>query len=281
MSRKAIGLLPCIALALAGCWGEGGYASPAPSWSQDASGAETSVDASSGTTPPEAATDSAPQIKRTVLQRDPFGNYREGDNLLIDGDFEWTGGLMSSQTPWWVSPMLISWSAPDLLVGARCHSGMKCAVLSPSQSVAGAGVGTREPGLQLSAWIHPALPDCSLVSVSVGLCAGIMSAVHPIDSVSSTPDADGWCHFDGVVPAGSSRACVFVSNESDADDARVIVDDFVLRPASHAGSGLRRLPSPRHLAAVEQLRKGARELFQPRPPAWTSPPPVELRSKVR
>ena len=118
-----------------------------------------------------------------------------------------------------------------------------------------------------------------MAEVSLGACL-VFSATIPVDPVSPTPDADGWCHFEGVVAATEARPCVYVSNET-TDKGPIIVDDVVLLPSTDSGSNQRRLPSANHRAAVEQLRAGARELFQPHPPAWASPPPVELRRKVR
>jgi len=261
------------------CGGEGGASTPAPVFGAVDAGSDASLDAPAESSVPDAAPDSPMQKKRTVSQRDPFGNYRVVDNLMIDGDFEWTDGTFSSQTPWWRAPMLTAWSAPTILVGARCRSGIKCIEIGENHSAGGAAVGTRLAGLKLSAWVHPSQPDCSLAEVSVASCLAY-STIVAVDAVSSKPDSDGWCHFEGVVPATDSRPCVYVSNEA-GDKGAIVVDDVVLLGSPDAGSRERRLPSARHRAAVEQLRQGARELFQPHPPAWASPPPLELRRKVR
>ena len=280
MRRLPIALIATAACFAAACGGEGGGASTlAPLFSSGDAGTDASLDAPAETSVADSAPESSVHKKRTVSQRDPFGNYGAFDNLMIDGDFEWTGGSFSSQTPWWKSPMVAVWAAPNMVVGARCRSGIKCIEVGENNSAAGAAVGTHSAGLSLSAWVHPSQPDCSMAEVSVGSCL-VFSATVPVDLVSPTPDAEGWCHFNGVVPATDSRPCVYVSNEA-SDKGSIVVDDVVLLPTTDSGSGQRRLPSARHRAAVEQLRAGARELFQPHPPAWASPPPVEFRRKVR
>ncbi|MCS6899329.1 MAG: hypothetical protein RMJ98_06560, partial [Myxococcales bacterium] len=81
---------------------------------------------------------------RTVSQRNIFGNVAASDNLLWDGDFEWSGAFLSQYA--WSSGK--SWKpseAPEIKVLAACRSGMKCARVEKGGSMGGIGVSPRTP----------------------------------------------------------------------------------------------------------------------------------------
>jgi hypothetical protein len=76
---------------------------------------------------------------RTVHQRNPFGNVAASDNLLWDGDFEWSGAFLA-QYAWSSGKSWKTSGGPEIEVLAACHSGMKCARVKKGGSIGGIGV---------------------------------------------------------------------------------------------------------------------------------------------
>ncbi|MBI5535496.1 MAG: hypothetical protein HY898_22390 [Deltaproteobacteria bacterium] len=262
---------------VASCGGEGGAATPAPTFQVvvDAS-ADVSAEASDAAAEqPEASPDAPVVPKRKVMTRNPFGNVARSANLMLDGDFEWLGGY-TSQYPWLqISPLIVSFEAPAIVTGAKCRSGLRCASLGVGESIAGIGVITHDPSVDVSVWMHLPTTDCELVGVSLGACFQ-QSPVQLVTAASPTADADGWCHYQSSVTPPQSTPCVFVSN--DATEDVVLVDDVVLEGAASSGANARSLrsPGPRHLAAVERLRAAARDFATPKPPRRPGADPTEF-----
>jgi hypothetical protein len=284
-------------LLAAGCGGEGGLsnAAPRPSSASDAAAdtapdvsadvatppkdapVETGVDAGADTTAPPA--DAGP-VKRTVVTRDPYGNYAKTDNLLLDGDLEWSGSF-TSQYPWLqISGLVSSWRAPSTVAGARCRSGVKCASLAANTSAMGFGVRPPSGDLAVSLWVKPVGTDCTKTSVSVGACFALYGLSSAVPYESGSAGADGWCHAAGVVAAPDAAPCLFVSNDGDEDG--VLFDDAVMEaapsPAPGASGATKAFvaPSARHGAVVAKLREAARDFASPKPPAWLAPPKLRV-----
>lgn len=269
MSRAiAVSVLAASLLATS-CGGEGGAAVPAPLAQQPAdASADVSADsADAGSShDADAAPEAALVVRRTVVRRNPFGNVEHTDNLLLDGDFEWLGGY-TSQYPWLrTGGFVVSFEPPSVEVGYSCHSGLKCASLDFDESVAGIGVRSSQPYLTVSLWARPPVPDCTLVSASVGSCF-LYGDVQLVLESSPTPDADGWCHNEATVEAPQSTPCVFVSH---GFEEPMLLDDVVMEASSEPGPRTRSLavPSARHLASVGKLRVSLREFMKPKPPEW-------------
>jgi hypothetical protein len=257
-------------LTLAACGGEGGAGVPAPLAS---TGADASTDVSADVIPDAADEPEADVVvtpKRTVVTRNPFGNVAKTGNLLLDGDFEWVGGY-TSQYPWiMITPGVMSFEAPETVVGFQCRSGMRCASLGVSGSMGGIGLRTQAPYLKVSAWTRPPDPDCTDATFSLGAC--FHSSNQPlIEATSPTVDPDGWCHYESIVEAPAFTPCLFVSNDLYED--AMLLDDVVIEPSDTAEGGQRsaRKPGAKHLVAVERVREGMRAFMKPKPPAWAEP----------
>ena len=52
-----------------------------------------------------------PAVKRTVIERNPFGNVEASQNLLWDGDFEWSSPF-TDQYGWYEPPATPERSRP-------------------------------------------------------------------------------------------------------------------------------------------------------------------------
>lgn len=264
MNRKLFVVLSA-SVAMAACGSEGGGANPAPRPSTPEGG--VSEDASS--TLPDAMPDSPPDApvvpRRTVIQRDPFGNYAETGNLLYDGDFEWSMGMIS-QYPWFAWPSA-GFTPPPIVRGPACRSGMSCARVEPGAGVAGIGMNPAEgkQAVSVSLWVRPMQGDqCPNVAVSLEGC-------FQATETQSLPDAneplgpDGWCRRSGVLAVPEDTPCVFVSVQGSSFNS-VIVDDVVMKAAPAGAKLVRSTTVPSwHRRAVSGLRENATKLRRPPP----------------
>jgi hypothetical protein len=222
----------------------------------------------------DGAQEAAVKPKRTVISRNPFGNYARASNLLLDGDFEWLGGY-SSQYPWIsVTAISLSFEPPTAVVGIQCRSGLKCASVDFGTGVGGIGLRTQDPNLKVSAWMRPPASDCAATTVSVGACFH-SSGVEVVPALSPNTDAEGWCHFESTVAAPDGTPCLFVSN--DLNEGAVLLDDMALEGVAAGGSNTKALvlAPARHLALVDSLRAAASEFMKPKPPGWNRPAPFD------
>ena len=252
-------------LAAPGCGGEGDPGSPVP-----VLGPEEEKDA--GVPLPDASADAAPTpIKRTITQRNPFGNVTEADNLLWDGDFEWSSPL-ASQYGWLAgSAQSLSYDFGGVLVGASCRSGIKCAALAKNRVLVGIGVSSKGHKLSASFWSR----------VTVGPCAGVEGELLALFSngdptvslapATETPDESGWCHYEAVAEERTEKTFLFIKN---ATGEEIIVDDAVLKrvPNASAVRLLPKVPTPEAALELEELRASLRALRGPQ-----DPPPNEAR----
>jgi len=161
---------------------------------------------------------------RTILQRDPFGNVAETQNLLWDGDFEWESAF-ADQYGWFQGQ-----SANLTLrhLGPDCRSGLKCAVLGPD--IIGLAVSSADRGLYVSAWIRPSDGSCEgfrLFLLSEGIYSDGID--FPIPAAAAAPDDAGWCHFEATAPQRDDKSYLFISSTVDGE---ALVDDAVVREAT-------------------------------------------------
>ncbi len=180
------------------------------------------------TTPPTAPPDAGPP-KRTVLQRNPFGDVAETDNLLFDGDFEWSSPF-SDEYGWFQGQ---SPTVTDVVIGPDCRSGIKCARLAAHQSMVGIGVASKGTELEVSVWVHFDDPSTPCSSAKVTLIdrfagsGGPLTAGDPdVHLVAGDPDQGGWCRLEGVSPPRANRSFLNVLNTS---AGKMLVDDAVLK----------------------------------------------------
>jgi hypothetical protein len=237
-------------LACSGC-GEGNPGSPVP--------VPGPVVEDAGPPPPDAGPDASDPkpVKRTIEQRNPFGNVTEAENLLWDGDFEWSSPF-ASQYGWLTgSAVSLSYEFGGVLVGAACRSGIKCATLPDNKVLVGVGVASKGRKLDASFW----------AKVTTGSCAGVEAQIvalfsggdpdAPLAPDSEEPDASGWCHYGAVVEERLEKPFLYIKNDTGAD---IVVDDAVLEkaPPTSAIHVLSRAPTPEAAAEIEDLRASLR-----------------------
>jgi hypothetical protein len=161
---------------------------------------------------------------RTVEERNPYGNVAATDNLLWDGDFEWTSPF-SDQYGWLFGPPY-SYSFPAATIGAVCRSGVKCVTLPKGKGIIGIGVGTKASAIAATVFAKPKKGGCAGVEVSLVKIENL-AADAKIGATSQDPDATGWCLYRATVPSYPQRVYLLVRNKTGDD---LVVDDAVVRP---------------------------------------------------
>ncbi len=161
---------------------------------------------------------------RTVEQRSPFGNVAATDNLLWDGDFEWSSPF--SDQYGWLSGPPYSYDFPPATIGAACRSGVKCVTLAKNKSIIGIGVSSRTDALAVTVFARPIKGSCADVDVSLLDIATSTKDVE-IPPTTMTPDATGWCLYSATVPSYSKKVYLLVDNNTGDE---LVVDDAVVRP---------------------------------------------------
>jgi hypothetical protein len=180
--------------------------------------------------PPVAIEDAGgpppPAIVRRVENRDPFGNTRIANNLVVDGDFELTG--RSGQMPW----RAFTQEGPatlDYATGGQCRSGIRCAQVSKGEIVIGFMASPKVGGMTVSLWARPASGKCADLDVhAIDLDSETGAASVTSDA---TPDASGWCHFAGTVSNYAGRSPgLWLEPRAEATGS-IVVDDVVVLPS--------------------------------------------------
>lgn len=190
-----------------------------------------------------------PVVKRTVIERNPFGDVAATQNLLWDGDFEWTSPF-ADEYGWWQLPS--SATVEEVVIGPTCKSGVKCARLKKNGSLLGIGVGAAGKPLFASVAVKfeppegEASPTCDKAELTI-MDFGGPGASDPdadVPPVAAAPDADGWCTLAGTIPGRANKPYFLLGNHSGVP---MIVDDGVLlvseepsmlppQHAAHAGA---------------------------------------------
>jgi hypothetical protein len=213
-------------------------------------------------------------VVRTVETRRPFGNVAASDNLLWDGDFEWSGAFVT-QYPWVQSTS--GWDSsnqPNIALGGKCRSGIKCAVVTKNAGVAGVGMSPPAGDSLVRAWAH--VPDstaCNKVKVYLASCFEGGSVGTAIPPTSPDPDASGWCQYQDTRPSLAVTPCVIVVNKI-TSTTPIYVDDVYLGPAPSTPTpsappaplppGLQPAePAPTEI--IDQLRAALLRLRSPKP----------------
>lgn len=190
-----------------------------------------------------------PLEKRTIVQRNPFGNVAAAQNLLWDGDFEWSSPF-GDQYGWFEPPANPTLS--DIVVGAACKSGVKCARLKKNSDVIGIAVGSKTLPLSASLWVrfegedNGVAPACDSAQAYL-LDAGVFEDGDPeveLLPVAAQPDESGWCQLAGTTPVRKNKPYLVVVNDANVP---MLLDDAVLL-AVEAPSAL---PPARPLVAAE------------------------------
>jgi hypothetical protein len=213
------------------------------------------------TTPPvdtETPVAPKPPPKREVLQRNPFGNVSETQNLLWDGDFEWSSPF--SDQYGWIEPPYTP-SVTDVVVGPLCRSGVKCARIGDGADLVGIAVASAEHDLEASVWIRflpdegAAAPPCAEVEAYLLDLAGLppFDDDEALEPAADVPDETGWCRLAATVPQRNNKTYLYVDNRSDWP---ILVDDAVVKP-SGGSIPLSSAPARQIEAARRQRAKDA------------------------
>jgi hypothetical protein len=174
--------------------------------------------------PPEM--DAGPP-KRTIEQRNPFGDVAETQNLLWDGDFEWSSPF-SDEYGWLPGPPLDYMPFTGIRIGAACHSGIKCAAVKKKHVITAIGVASTGHKLEASFWAHVKGGPCDAVKGKIIADQSGVEPDAPVAAESMDPDASGWCHYRSVIDARSHKPYLNISNQTSDE---IVIDDAVLKQA--------------------------------------------------
>jgi hypothetical protein len=204
--------------------------------------------------PVESAAPVAPSAKaREVFTRSPFGRTDVADNLVLDGDFEFTG--RSGQMPW----LTFSQRGQQSLTfetGGRCISGVRCAKLAPGTVIYGWLASPASGRFKVSLRAKPTANRCAALSpIVVDFADGVQIA--RIGAAAAAPDASGWCTYAVETDAFTGKQSGIYLEVSDSDANPSLLDDAVAAPVPTptpgnpiAASGL---PYMRHERPVGRL----------------------------
>lgn len=163
---------------------------------------------------------------RTVEQRNPFGNVAATDNLLWDGDFEWSSPF-SDQYGWLFGPPY-GYAFPAATIGAACRSGIKCVTLPKNKGIIGIGVGVEPAGLDVTVYAKPSEGNsCASVDVSLIDIESIQQNDVAVPENANDPDSTGWCLYRAQALVLERKVYLLIANHGTAD---VTIDDAVVRP---------------------------------------------------
>ena len=203
-------------------------------------------------------------VRRTIIVRDPMGNVQKTNNLLWDGDFEWQLSF-SEQYGWLYGPSVdtIGFDLPPAVMGAACHSGVKCVRLPSGAVLLGITLASEGHSLATSLWAAPQDGQCAAVKVLMISAATGAGAVS-IPAATATADEGGWCHYEAVVPERHSAQYLYVENKG----KDTIVDDGVVEPVTAAAKQVKALSLVKDQQKLAKLRQWVRAASWPRlPPA--------------
>lgn len=183
---------------------------------------------------------------RTVEKRNPFGNVAAADNLLWDGDFEWSSPF-SDQYGWLFGPPY-SYAFPAATIGAACRSGVKCVTIPKNKGIIGIGVSSRSSAITVTAHAKLTQGDCTGVDLSLmDLFSNAMDVEVP--PLEKDPDAKGWCQYRLEPTAYDRKVYLLVDNNTGAE---IVFDDAVILPAPMNGAPP---PAPPPMAPMAEARR--------------------------
>ncbi|MCA9597149.1 MAG: hypothetical protein KC776_27740 [Myxococcales bacterium] len=217
---------------------------------------------------PDAAQDaSPPKVRRTVMQRNPFGNVAATQNLLWDGDFEWSSPFSGQYG--WVDAVYFSPTGnfSQIRVGPMCRSGLKCGYMTQSQRVAAIGVSPSGTKVSASVWVKVPTNDCGDMGVHLFACDFAKDPDLPMSDPDG-PDADGWCHYQAVGAERTSATCLFL--QAHFIEGEAVVDDAVVQAAPADAPETIAKVAPADARALDEARNGLRKWLSP----GAHPPPA-------
>jgi hypothetical protein len=218
---------------------------------------------SSDSAPPDAPPADGPAPKRTIIQRNPFGNVGASDNLLWDGDFEWHSAFASQYG--WVDALgvIATGGFSGVRVGPDCRSGMKCGFLTQSQRVAAIGVSPSNALVEASIWSKPSTGLCEDVRVLLIACDYGVDPDLPVMDADGTPDAAGWCEHHLIAEPRTRASCLFV--EALFVEGEAVIDDAIVRaaPPGSSPSMAAFAPTAEQSQAADDTRARLREWLKP------------------
>ncbi len=268
--KRVFALATLIGAVVVAC-GSGTAVNPLPGGRLDA-GAEAST-----SSPPDkpGTPPSPPKVKRTVIQRNPYGDIAASDNLLWDGDFEWQTAF-GDEYGWVDASLFIGVGTfPEIKIGAECHSGMKCGYIVAHGKASAIGVAPSGAQVSASAWVKPPSDNCSDVHVQLFSCSATGDPAVPLTDADGKTDAGGWCHFQVVAPQRTSATCMAFDAQF-GGNGEALIDDAVVHAAPPGAQPLMAFgpPSPRDIATVQQMQKILQKYLQP----TTRPPSAALQA---
>ena len=180
----------------------------------------------------DASADAAPSgppgtgIVRTVEERSPFGNLSVPDNLVLDGDFEFTG--RNGQMPWLVFSNA-GQGTLAFVTGGLCRSGVRCAALPAGGEMIGWMASPKTGGMNVSLWAKPPSGKCNDLRVTITDIEGAADG-DTIDPETATVTPGAWCHYAG--DAGNfanKQPAVYLATANARVQGPIVVDDAVVR----------------------------------------------------
>jgi hypothetical protein len=197
------------------------------------------------------------------MQRNPFGDVAQTQNLLWDGDFEWYSAF-SDEYGWLAGATAqdLGFTFSDIRLGPACHSGLKCGGLKAHTVIAGVAVASQGNKLEVSFWAHVAKGACDAVTATITDFDAQADPDVAIPPLGADPDPTGWCQFDAVVDARQAKPVLYIKNGSDGD---VVIDDAVItKVAPMAGmKALHGPKSPEVAAELDAVRASLHRLRGP------------------
>ena len=197
---------------------------------------------------------------RTVSVRNPFGNTDKQNNLLVDGDFEWTSGFGQYG---WRAQSGISEANLERETGGLCRSGVSCGLLRPGISFLGYATAAPNKAMEARVWTKPPVPDCLQTSVTVLQCTTtLVTIVATVLHETAVPGEDGWCLHKAVVPAMDLQPCLFVSSYASPGQV-TLIDEASLLAVDTATAPTTEFKAPT-AADKSKMEAALRVLLRPR-----------------
>lgn len=203
---------------------------------------------------PDSGGDASVSAVRTLLTRNPYGNTSVTGNLLVDGDFEFSGS--DGQYGW------IAFSSQGLRheTGGLCRSGVSCGRMTNRSRMLAYAVAAPGAPMRLELWTKPEGGDCGAVAVYV---IGLVSRDTPLYAQATakhpTADANGWCLLAAATPVVTEQPGLYLEKDGQGD---VLIDDAVLLPSSAQARLIQprvsEVQRARIVAAAEEARRRRR-----------------------
>lgn len=163
--------------------------------------------------------------RRIVEERNPFGFTEASENLLADGDFEFTG--RQGQQPWFS----FGGSGQEVLnfaTGGHCLSGIRCAALSGGGTIIGFVASPKRVGMDVSLYAKPTSGQCEDVKVTVTDLDEVLRSTS-VKSEGGPNDA-GWCHYVGTSGTYANYSPALFVEAPKKEKGGALIDKVVMLP---------------------------------------------------